>query len=117
MRETVLIVGSGAREHAIAEALKCSPQHPDIVCFGSARNPGIEKLCKAYQTGRVTDGTAVSGFAVAHKATLAIIGPEAPLAAGIADVLWAGRMPVVGPKKDLSRIESSKSFTRDLLAR
>jgi phosphoribosylamine---glycine ligase len=116
-RETILIVGSGAREHAIAEAFRRSPHQPDLICFGAALNPGIEESCKAYQVGRISDGVAVSSFAAGHKATLAIIGPEAPLAAGVADVLWAGGIPVVGPKKDLARIESSKSFTRGLLAR
>src|SRR5471030_2848561 len=103
MRETILIVGSVAREHAIAEAFRRSPQAADIICFGAALNPGIEKLCKAYHIGRLGDGVAVSAFATGHKATLAIIGPESPLAAGIADVLWAGGIPVVGPKKDLAR--------------
>ena len=49
--------------------------------------------------------------------TLAIIGPEAPLAAGVADALWAAGVPVVGPTKSLARIESSKGFTRELLAK
>ncbi len=117
MRDVILIVGSGAREHAIAAALARSPHKPDLICFGAARNPGIAALCKAYETGRLSDGVAVSKFATANHASLAIIGPEAPLAAGIADVLWAGKIPVVGPKKDLARIESSKGFTRDLVAR
>jgi phosphoribosylamine---glycine ligase len=104
-------------ERASASAIACSAKLPDLICFGSAFNPGIKNLCKAYQTGRISDGVAVSAFAREHKATLAIIGPEAPLAAGVADVLWAGKIPVVGPKKDLARIESSKGFTRELLAK
>ena len=115
MTERILIVGSGAREHAIAVALARSSQRPELLCFGGARNPGIEALCSAYETGSVTDATAIVAFARAQRPTLAIIGPEAPLAVGVADALWAEGIPVVGPTKALARIESSKAFTRDLL--
>jgi len=117
MKETVLIIGSGAREHAIAEALARSPQQPELYCFGSANNPGIAKLCSGYRVGSVTDVHAISEFAATVKPTFAIVGPEAPLAAGVADALWAAGIPVVGPTKQLARIESSKGFTRDLLAK
>jgi phosphoribosylamine--glycine ligase len=115
--ERILIIGSGAREHAIASALARSPQAPTLYCFGSARNPGIADLCEAYATGSVTDVAAIENFSAAHPITLAIIGPEAPLAAGVADALWAAGIPVVGPTKNLARIESSKAFTRELLAK
>lgn len=117
MSETVLLIGSGAREHAIATALARSPQKPAIVCFGTARNPGIVELARAYTTGSVTETTAILAFARENQATLAIVGPEAPLAAGVADALWVGGIPAVGPTASLARIESSKGFTRDLLAR
>jgi phosphoribosylamine--glycine ligase len=115
MNERVLIVGSGAREHAISLALARSPQQPKLLCFSNAHNPGIAELCSAYGIGSVTDLGAVALFAQKHEATLAIIGPEAPLAAGIADSLWAAGIPVIGPKQSLARIESSKGFARDLL--
>ena len=117
MQEQILIIGSGAREHAIAAALARSPQAPALYCFGSAKNPGIADLCQAYATGSVTDVAAIQNFAAAHPITLAIIGPEAPLAAGVADALWSAGIPVVGPTQNLARIESSKAFTRDLLAK
>jgi phosphoribosylamine--glycine ligase len=117
MTERILIIGSGAREHAIAAALARSPQRPELLCFGSARNPGIAELTVAYTSGNINDPAAVISFAHEHKPTLAIIGPEAPLAAGVADALWAAHIPTVGPTQSLARLESSKSFTRSLLDR
>jgi phosphoribosylamine--glycine ligase len=117
MNEIVLIVGSGAREHAIARALAGSPQQPKLLCFSNARNPGIVSLCSEYGLGSITDPAAVASFASRQQATLAVIGPEAPLAAGVVDALWAAGIPVVGPTESLARIESSKGFARDLLAK
>ena len=115
MRDTVLIVGSGAREHAIAEALARSPQSPDLLCYSGAHNPGIQRLCRRYATGSIIDGASIAAFGKEQAATLAIIGPEAPLATGVADALWATDIPTVGPLQNLARIESSKGFTRALL--
>jgi phosphoribosylamine--glycine ligase len=115
-QDRILIVGSGAREHAIALALSRSASQPSLFCFGSARNPGIESLTTAYATGSLTDVSSIVDFAVQNQSNLAIIGPEAPLAAGAADALWAASIPTVGPTQSLARIESSKGFTRDLLA-
>ncbi len=115
--QTVLIIGSGAREHAIVTALARSPQQPTLLCFSNAQNPGIERLTRCYQTGSLTDPAAITAFATEQNATLAVIGPEAPLTAGVADALWAAGIPTVGPKKSLARIESSKSFARDLLTK
>jgi phosphoribosylamine--glycine ligase len=117
MSETILIVGSGAREHAIAVALASSPQQPKLVCFSGARNPGIVALCSSYGIGSITDPAAVATFACEQHATMAVLGPEAPLAAGVADALWAVKIPVVGPTQSLARIESSKGFTRELLTK
>jgi phosphoribosylamine--glycine ligase len=115
MSERILIVGSGAREHAIVSALARSQQKPVLLCFSGARNPGIEALSESYGTGSITEPQQVVDFAVRHRATLAVLGPEAPLAAGVADALWAVGVPVVGPTQSLARIESSKAFTRQLL--
>jgi phosphoribosylamine--glycine ligase len=117
MTERILIVGSGAREHAIAVALARSSQKPELFCFSGARNSGIEALCDAYGIGEITDAAKVCEFASSHNVTMAILGPEAPLAAGVADALWSAGVAVVGPTKSLARIESSKAFTRNLLAK
>jgi phosphoribosylamine--glycine ligase len=117
MSETILIVGSGAREHAIAAALARSSPPPKLVCFSGARNPGIACLSSAYGLGSITAPAEVVAFAREQRATMAVIGPEAPLAAGVADALWAAKISVVGPTQSLARIESSKGFARELLAK
>ncbi len=111
----ILLVGSGAREHAIARAVIRSPQKPQLACFGSSVNPGIKKLSGVYSTGNINDPVAVTEFAEDTGAELAIVGPEAPLAAGVADALWQAGIPCVGPKQALAQLETSKAFTRDLL--
>ena len=93
MPGVALVVGSGAREHAILAALSRAKSRPTLLCFGSANNPGIGALCKATTVGKLTDGAAVVAFAKQHGATLAIIGPEAPLASGVADALRAAAIP------------------------
>ncbi len=111
----VLIIGSGAREHAIAKAFKMSRHQPSIFCFGSSRNPGIMDITAGYKSGSVTDVPAIIEFAKHHAIDWAIVGPEAPLEAGVVDALKELGIPSVGPTKTLAQIETSKSFTRDLL--
>lgn len=111
----ILIIGSGAREHAIARALAHSPQKPTIFCFGSGLNPGIKELTKQYQVGNITDTPAITCEATSWNIDFAIIGPEAPLEAGVVDALSSVKIPSVGPTRQLAQIETSKSFTRNLL--
>jgi len=110
-----LIIGSGAREHAISRALKRSPQNPRLFCIGNSINPGIQGLTEHYFLGDICNSEKIVEQAEAWHIDIAIIGPEAPLAQGVADRLWEKGIRVIGPKKNLARIESSKSFTRDLL--
>ncbi|MBC8174713.1 MAG: phosphoribosylamine--glycine ligase [Candidatus Marinimicrobia bacterium] len=111
----ILLIGSGAREHAIARALARSPQKPTTVCFASNNNPGIQELSAYFTMGDIKNPQAVVSFAQQYGADLAIIGPEAPLEVGVADALLDAGISTVGPKKALAQIETSKGFTRDLL--
>jgi len=111
----ILLIGSGAREHAIGEALKRSPQSVELFVFGSSRNPGLLKLASHYETGKTDDVSAIVSFAKKLMSDFAIIGPEAPLAAGVVDGLQGIGVPSVGPMQFAAQLESSKSFTRNLL--
>ena len=111
----ILVIGSGAREHAIVRALDRSPQEKEIYCLASNMNPGIAELCDEILIGNFNDPDFVVSYAKETGTTLAIIGPENPLASGVADALWVAGVKVVGPKKDLAQLETSKAFTRNLL--
>lgn len=111
----ILIIGSGAREHALAAALHRSPQKPSIFCCGTSVNPGIKQMARNYWVGDICDVEAVTAVACDWQISLAIIGPEAPLEKGMADALWQAAIPTIGPRQDLARIETSKEFARDLM--
>lgn len=111
----IMIVGSGAREHAIATALHRSPQQPHILCFGVYHNPGIMQMAHHYCVGDINDPDAVLAKAKEWEANIVIIGPESPLEHGVVDVLSDAGISVIGPRKKLARIETSKSFARDLM--
>ena len=115
MKNKILVIGSGAREHAIVRALDRSPQEKEIYCLASNMNPGIAEHCDEILIGNFNNPEFVVSYAKEVGATLAIIGPENPLANGVADALWEAGVKVVGPKKDLAQLETSKAFTRDLL--
>ena len=106
----VLVVGNGAREHAIVK--KLHTDGAEITSAMAKRNPGIASISKRIELIDINtpgDYDRFSGF------DLAFIGPEAPLAAGIADVLVAKGIPTVGPIKSLARLEWSKSYARMVL--
>ena len=107
-----LLIGSGAREHAIAEAL-CKTS--ELSSFMSNQNPGIKKISSLSRIGNINDPAAVTKFAKEAHAELAVIGPEAPLAAGVVDELERAGIKCFGPTKELAQLESSKSFVRILL--
>jgi len=110
----ILLIGSGAREHAIARAIKKSPQNPKLFCLGSNNNPGISKISDGYFVINVNNGQEILNFAKENNIELTIIGPEGPLETGITDLLLENNIPVVGPTKNHAQLETSKGFTRDL---
>jgi phosphoribosylamine--glycine ligase len=111
----VLAVGGGAREHAIVAAL--ARAGADVFACLKNKNPGICKAAKGYTLVDENDVPKVTQFAKANAVELAVIGPETPLEAGLADGLWSAGIPTASPSKSAARIETSKSFMRELLAR
>ncbi|MGB4208445.1 MAG: phosphoribosylamine--glycine ligase [Smithellaceae bacterium] len=111
----ILLIGNGAREHAIAEAITRSQQKPRLFSFMKANNPGIASLSEKIKIGRYSDLDAITAFAKENKIDFAIIGPEDPLNNGVVDALAKSGIPSVGPTKSLARLETSKSFTRNLV--
>jgi len=111
----ILLVGNGAREHAMAEAISRSLQKPRLFSFMKANNPGMASLSVKIQLGSYTNLQTITDFALANKIDFAVIGPEDPLNNGVVDALAARGIPSVGPNKSLARLETSKSFTRNLV--
>jgi len=113
--KNILVVGSGAREVAIARCISQSSIKNSIFCVSKEKNPQIVDLCKDYF---VTDVTNISGIVLysrKNKIDLAIIGPENPLANGIVNELEGVGVRCVGPKKEVALIETSKSFARKII--
>jgi phosphoribosylamine--glycine ligase len=108
----VLLVGSGAREHALAWRLAPSPTLTEL--HAAPGNPGIAELGHCHPV-RADDRDGLLGLAVTLSADLAVIGPEAPLVAGVADELRHAGIAVFGPSAAAARIEGSKSFAKEVL--
>jgi phosphoribosylamine--glycine ligase len=110
----VLLIGSGGREHALAWKLAASPMLTKL--YAAPGNPGIAKEAELVALD-VADHAAVAAFCREKKIDLVVVGPEAPLVAGIADDLRAAGIKVFGPSRAAARLEGSKGFTKDLCAR
>ncbi|MDF2529818.1 MAG: purD [Gammaproteobacteria bacterium] len=113
----ILLIGSGAREHALAKAVKRSSQYHALYGFGAHHNPGIMPLCKIYKVGSMQDIQSMLLFAVENKVDLVVVGPELPLALGLVDRLTQQGIAAIGPSQTLAQIETSKGLARDLLSR
>ena len=109
----MLLVGSGGREHALAWKLA---QAPGLTALHAAPgNPGIAQLGDCHPV-RPDDGESLLGLARSLAVDLAVIGPEAPLVAGVADELRRNGVAVFGPGRAAARVEGSKSFAKDVMA-
>jgi phosphoribosylamine--glycine ligase len=108
----VVVVGSGAREHALAWRICQSPLLGEL--HAAPGNPGIARLGVCHPV-RATDGDGLLALAQSIDADLVVIGPEAPLVAGVADQLRRAGVAVVGPGAEAARIEGSKSFAKDVM--
>jgi phosphoribosylamine--glycine ligase len=109
----VLLIGSGGREHALSWKLAASPLLSKL--YAAPGNPGIAEDAEIV-TLKAEDHAAVIAFCNEKKIDLVVIGPEAPLTAGLADALLAAKIKVFGPQKIPATLEGSKSFTKRLCA-
>jgi phosphoribosylamine--glycine ligase len=109
----ILVLGSGAREHAIITALLAEGAGHDIVA--APGNAGIAQEVRVDATLDPLDGVAVTEYAIENGIELVVIGPEAPLVAGVADPLRTRGIPVFGPGKAAAQLEGSKAFAKRIM--
>jgi phosphoribosylamine--glycine ligase len=109
----VLVIGGGGREHALVRALARDPEVDDL--HAAPGNPGIASVAELHQLDPL-DRAAVSGLAAKLSPDLIVVGPEAPLVAGVADELLAAGHTVFGPESGAAAIEGSKSFAKQVMA-
>src|SRR5438067_6898056 len=110
----ILVVGGGAREHALLWKLAQSPTRPELYC--APGNAGTALLAENVPIG-AEDLPALVHWADEHAIDLTVVGPEAPLVAGLADALAARGLAVFGPSQAAAEIEASKSWAKSLLER
>jgi phosphoribosylamine---glycine ligase len=110
----VLLIGSGGREHALAWAISASPLLTKLYC--APGNPGIAEVAEVVVLD-VTDHQAVIAFCQIHNIKFVVVGPEAPLVAGLVDDLKAAGIKAFGPSKFAAQLEGSKGFTKDICAK
>lgn len=111
----ILLIGGGGREHAIAEGIKKSKHNPTLYALMAKKNPGIATLCENFLLEKETEVAKIVEYAKAKGIEMAFVGPEAPLAAGVADALWDAGIPVIGPRKACAVIEFDKAWARNFM--
>ena len=109
----ILILGSGGREHALAWAVKQNPKCDTLLC--APGNAGIAKIADCHALD-IEDPEAVVAFAQTQGVDFVIIGPEAPLVAGVGDRLRSNSIMTFGPDKAAAQLEASKNFTKEICA-
>lgn len=117
MTKKIIVIGNGGREHAIIKALARSPQKPQIYNLGKAINPGIKALCVAVHVVDYMDNEVIKTLAKKIDPDWAIVGPDDPIGNGATDALKEVGIASFSPSKKCAQLESSKSFTRNLLAK
>ena len=111
----ILLVGSGGREHALGWKLASSPRVDDLISLPG--NPGLSRLGAIVDGISATDVGAIAAMARVQAVDLVVVGPEAPLAAGVVDAVAALGIPVFGPTRAAARLESSKTFAKEIMTR
>lgn len=110
----VLVIGSGGREHALVRQLLRDPAVEAVIA--APGNPGIASVARCEPLpGGVTDGDAIADLAAGHTVDLVVLGPEAPLVAGVADLLRERGYAVFGPSGVAARLEGSKAFAKEVM--
>ncbi len=110
----VLVVGGGGREHALCHKIAQSPRLTRLLC--APGNPGIARVAECVSV-RADDVSGLVALARQEGIDLVVVGPELPLALGLADALAAEGIACFGPRKAAAEIEASKSFAKELMAR
>lgn len=110
----ILVIGSGAREHALLRGLSTDPATTEL--HVAPGNAGLESIATVHPGIKADDPEAVTALAKELNSDLVVIGPEIPLVAGVADALRAAGIAVFGPNKEAARIEGSKAFAKDVMA-
>ncbi|MEU7014187.1 phosphoribosylamine--glycine ligase [Streptomyces sp. NPDC046385] len=109
----VLVIGGGAREHALCRSLSLDPDVTALHC--APGNAGIAEVAELHPVDQL-DGDAVARLATELGAELVVVGPEAPLVAGVADAVRAVGIPAFGPSREAAELEGSKAFAKDVMA-